>query len=130
MTDRHAIILDNPVRIARARAWFERAAQLSWRVEFRAPKRSDEQNARLWEMLGRVAKLMTINGKRYTADQWKVIFMKQMGMEAQFLPTLDGESFFPTGFRSSQLSVAEMSNLQTLIEAECAARGVDIWGTE
>jgi hypothetical protein len=130
MADRHAITLDTPMRVSKARAWFDRAAQLAWRVEFRAPKRSDPQNDRLWEMLGRVSKRLTINGKHYTPDQWKVIFMKQMGREAQFLPTLDGDSFFPTGFRSSQLSVGEMSDLQTLIEAECAARGVDIWGQE
>lgn len=127
---RFGITLDTPHRIATARQWLDRAAQLGWRAEFKEPKRTDAQNDRLWEMLGRISKRMTINGKRYTPDQWKCIFMKQMGKEASFLPTLDGESFFPTGFRSSDLSVQEMSDMQTFMEAWAAEQGVDIWTAE
>ena len=124
---RYSLPLDTPSRIARARAWFERAASLGWRVTFAEPKRSDAQNDRLWEMLGRVSKRMNINGKSFDPDAWKCIFMRAMGREAQFLPTLDGESFFPSGFRSSQLSVGEMSDMQTFIEAWCAEKGMDLW---
>lgn len=101
---------------------------LGWRVEFKEAKRTDAQNDRFWELLGRVSKRMTINGKRYAPDQWKCICMKEMGKEVAFLPTLNGESFFPTGFRSSDLTVREMADLQTFIEAHCAEQGVDIWG--
>ncbi len=124
---RHAITLDTPSRVSTARNWFARAAELAWRVEFKEPKRSDPQNDRMWEMLGRVSKRMTINGRSFNADQWKCIFMKQMGREVDFLPTLDGASFFPTGFRSSDLSVREMSDLQTFIESWCAEQSVDLW---
>ena len=124
---RHAITLDNPLNIAKAQTWFDRAAQLGWRVEFKAPKRSDAQNDRMWEILGRVSKRMTIGGKSFEPEAWKCIFMKAMGKEAQFLPTLDGAGFFPTGFRSSDLSVREMADLQTFMEAWCAEQGVDIW---
>lgn len=124
---RFGITMDNPVRVSKARAWFERAAQLGWRAEFKEPKRSDPQNDRMWEMLTRISRRMTINGKQYAPDQWKCIFMKQMGKEASFLPTLDGENFFPTGFRSSDLSVSEMSDMQTFMEAWAAEQGVDIW---
>lgn len=127
---RHGITLDTPKRVATARAWFERAIQLSWRAEFKEPKRSDAQNDRFWEMLGRISKRMTINSKAYPAESWKCIFMKAMGKEVSFLPTLDGESFFPTGFRSSDLSVREMADLQTFMEAWCAEQGVDIWAQE
>lgn len=127
---RHIKQLTSPFSIAQARSWFDRAAALGWTVEFREPKRSDDQNARFWELLGRVAKTITINGKTFEPDQWKMIFMRAMGKEAQFLPTLDGESFFPTGFRSSQLTVREMADLQTFIEAHCAAQGVDIWADQ
>lgn len=127
---RFGITMDAPDRIAKARAYFDRAAQLGWRMEVKEPKRSDAQNDRLWEMLGRISKRMTINGKRYAPDQWKCIFMKQIGKEASFLPTLDGESFFPTGFRSSDLSVQEMSDMQTFMEAWAAEQGVDIWAKE
>lgn len=124
---RHALTLDSAGAVNKARAWLDRAAQLQWRVEFKEPKRSDLQNDRFWEMLGRVSVRMTINGKTYEPEQWKCIFMKQMGKEVSFLPTLDGENFFPTGFRSSDLSRREMADLQTLIEAWCAEQGVDIW---
>ena len=125
---RHAITLDTPARIEKAKAWFARAASIGWRVEFKAPKRSDAQNDRMWEMLGRVSKNLDIGGRKFTPDQWKCIYMKAMGKESDFLPTLDGSSYFPTGFRSSDLSVQEMSDLQTFIEASCAERGFDIWG--
>jgi hypothetical protein len=127
---RHIIQLRSPITIAKARAWLDRAASLGWTMELREPKRSDAQNERLWEMLGRVSKRMDINGRKYDPDQWKCIFMRAMGKEAQFLPTLDGASFFPSGFRSSQLTVGEMSDLQTFIEAHCAEQGADIWGDE
>lgn len=124
---RHALTLDNPQRANAARQWLERAIELAWRIEFKEPKRSHAQNDRFWEILGRVSKRMTINGKRYEPEQWKCIFMKQIGKEVQFLPTLDGDSFFPTGFRSSDLSVREMADLQTFIETWCAEQGADIW---
>lgn len=98
-----------------------------WRAEFKAPKRTDEQNDRLWELLDRVAKRMTLNGARYDKDSWKCIFMKAMGAEIKVLPMLDGTGIFPTGFRSSDLSVREMCDLQTFIEQWCAEKSVDIW---
>lgn len=124
---RHALTLNSPNAIHKARQWLDRAAQLGWRLEFKEPKRSDAQNDRMWELLDRVSKRMTINGRKFQSDQWKCIFMKQMGRDAEFLPTLDGSSFFPTGFRSSDLSVREMADLQTFIEAWAAEQGVDLW---
>lgn len=127
---RYGLTLDNPSRIASARAWLNRAIERGWRVEFKEPTRTTAQNDRLWEMLGRISKRMDINGKRYSDDQWKCIFMKAMGKEVSFLPTLDGQEFFPTGFRSSDLGVREMADMQTFMEAWCAERGVDIWERE
>lgn len=127
---RYSITLDTPLRIAKAHAWLKRAVDLGWRVTFAEPKRSDAQNDRMWEMLGRISKHLEINGKKYPPEAWKCIFMKAMGKEVSFLPTLDGEEFFPTGFRSSDLSVQEMSDMQTFMEAHCAERGFDIWGPD
>ena len=107
-------------------SWIARVPD-GWTVTFRAPSRSADQNARLWELLNRVAKRLDLGGRKYDADAWKCIFMQAMGREVAFLPTLDGSSFFPSGLRSSTLTVQEMAELQTFIEAECAERGVDIW---
>ena len=108
-------------------AWAGRVP-VGWRIEFKEPKRSDDQNDRFWELLGRVSKRMEVGGRKYRPDQWKCIFMKAMGEDVEFLPTLDGTGFFPSGFRSSDLTVREMCDLQTFIEAHCAEKGVDIWG--
>ena len=102
------------------------AAPVGFRVEFRESTRSLEQNSRLWAMLAIIAKEARINGMAYDDEAWKCIFMKAMGKEAQFLPTLDGTQFFPTGFRSSDLSVREMSDLQTSIEVYAAEQGIEL----
>lgn len=107
-------------RVVRAAA----RVPIGYRVEFKEPKRSDVQNDRMWAMLGDIAHQGAINGKAYAPEQWKCIFMRAMGKEAQFLPELDGESFFPTGFRSSDLSVREMSDLQTFIEVWAAENAI------
>lgn len=127
---RYALDLSKPHHAAKAGAYLKRALELGWRVVFTERKRSDEQNDRFWELLGRVSKRMDIGGRKFSPEQWKCIFMKAMGKEAEFLPTLDGASYFPTGFRSSDLSVREMADLQTFIEAWAAEGGLDIWGTE
>lgn len=124
---RLGIILDTPARIAKARAWFERAVAIGWRVEFKEPKRSHEQNDRMWVMLDRISKRMTINGQKFSPEQWKCIFMQAMGKQVQVLPALDGSTWFPAGFRSSDLGVREMSDMQTFMEAHCAEQGIDIW---
>jgi hypothetical protein len=123
----HTITIKNETDRAKVMGWVKGCAY-GHRVEVREPKRSDAQNDRLWAMLGDIAKHATINGKAYTPDQWKCVFMKAIGEEAQFLPTLDGNSFFPTGFRSSQLSVAQMSDLQTFMEAWAAEQLIPLRG--
>ena len=127
---RYSLTLNTPRRIHQARAWLERAALLGWVVEFREATRTTEQNSRFWELLGRVSKRCRLNGQAFDAESWKCIFMKGMGRDVQFLPTLDGQSFFPAGFRSSQLTTREMADLQTFIEAWCAEQGHDVWSDE
>lgn len=120
---RYVVTVRNELDKARVRKAAERVP-VGYRVEFKEPKRSDIQNDRMWAMLGDISKQATINGKAYEPEQWKCMFMKAMGKDAQFLPTLDGNSFFPTGFRSSDLSVREMSDLQTFMEAWAIENGV------
>jgi len=122
----HTLRITNEKERAKAIRWAERVP-MDWYVEFKPPTRSIEQNARMWELLGRVSLKMDLGGRKFAPDQWKAIFMKAIGDEVEFLPSLDG-SFFPHGFRSSKLSVRQMADLQTFIEAYCAEKGVDIWG--
>jgi hypothetical protein len=126
---RHVLTISHEGIRAKLMAWAAKTP-VGWRVEFKGPKRSDEQNARMWELLGRISKRFTLNGKPYRPDDWKCVFMHAMGREVRFLPTLDESGFFPSGFRSSDLSVAEMCNLQTFMEQYAAEKGVDIWADE
>jgi hypothetical protein len=112
------IRLVGPRQRAHAASLVARAPD-GWVVNVREPTRSLEQSAKLWAMLGDVAKAKPM-GRKHTPDEWKAIFMAACGWESAFLPGLDG-GFFPVGFRSSQLSVRKMADLITFIQA---------WGDE
>lgn len=94
------------------------------RVELKAAKRTLPQNDRMWAMLTDVSQQKDHCGRRYTPDQWKVLFMHACGREVQFLPGLDGKTFIPWGQSSSDLSVEEMSNLIEFMFAWGAENGV------
>ena len=84
-------------------------------VEWRDVRRTDEQNNLMWPLLQCFAVQTELNGKRLTKEQWKCVFMHALGHEVEVLPTLDGKSWFPAGFRSSRLSKSEFSDLLELI---------------
>jgi hypothetical protein len=88
-------------------------------VTIREPTRNADQNAKLWAMLTDVADAKP-GGRAHTPETWKALFMHALGHQARFLQGLDGE-VFPVGFKSSGLSVREMSALIDFIGA---------WGTE
>lgn len=117
---RAVLILANAAVRSKAAAWAMSAPQ-GTRVEFRETKRSIPQNDRMWAMLSDIAQQKEHFGRKYTPDQWKVLFMQACGSEMQFVPTLDGTTFMPLGYRSSELSKQEMS---ALIESMFA------WGAE
>lgn len=120
---RALIILHDANDRAKASRW---AAKAPWgtRVEFKAAKRTLPQNARMWAMLTDVAEQATHMGRRYTPDQWKVLFMHACGREVQFIPALDGSTFIPWGQSSSDLSVQEMTDLIEFMFAWGAQNGV------
>lgn len=91
------------------------------RVEFKGARRSTDQNSLLWSCLTDVATQATHNGRKYSTNEWKVLFMHACGREVQFIPALDGKGFLPWGQSSSDLSKAEMTELIDFIHA---------WGAE
>lgn len=120
---RAVLILANAAVRSKAAAWVMSAPQ-GTRVEFRETKRSIPQNDRMWAMLSDIAQQKEHCGRKYTPDQWKVLFMQACGSEMQFVPTLDGTTFMPLGYRSSELSKQEMSALIECIMAWGAQNGV------
>lgn len=107
----------------RAANWCMKAPS-GTRIEFKAARRSTDQNSRFWAMLTDVATQKEHAGRKYTPDQWKVLFMHAIGREVQFIPSLDNATFIPWGQSSSDLSVGEMKDLMDFMEAWGAEHGV------
>lgn len=105
---------------ARAHVLIDKAPD-GYVMEIREPRRTGEQNDKMWAMLTDISVAMP-EGRRHTPDDWKAIFMNACGWEHQFLEGLDGRPF-PTGFRSSRMTVAQMADLITFIQAKG-----DEWG--
>lgn len=120
---RAVIVVNGSADRNRAAAWSMKAPA-GTRIEFKAAKRSLEQNARMWAMLTDIATQKEHAGRRYTPDQWKVIFMHACGREVQFIPSLDGATFIPWGQSSSDLSKQEMTDLIEFMFAWGAENGV------
>jgi hypothetical protein len=94
------------------------------RVEFKAPRRSVPQNARMWAMLTDVAVSVQWHGLKLTPDDWKLIFLDALKREVRMVPNLDGNGLVNLGRSSSDLSKSEMGDLMELIAAFGAQHGV------
>ena len=91
-------------------------------VEVRAETRSLEQNARLWAMLADISKQVEWYGHRLTPDEWKDVFSASL-KRTKVVPGLDG-GFVVCGQSTSKMTIAEMCELQELMEAFGAQKGV------
>ena len=91
-------------------------------VNIRAATRSSDQNAKRWAMLADVSRAKP-GGRTATPEVWKALFMHACGHAVQFEMGLNGQPF-PTGFRSSRMTVAQMSDLITFIIQWGDANGV------
>ncbi len=80
------------------------------------------QNARMWAMLGDVARQVDWYGQKLDADDWKHVFTASLKQQ-RTVPGIDG-GFVVLGQSTSKMSKAEMGDLMTLIEAFGAQRGV------
>lgn len=91
------------------------------------PKRSIEQNARLWAMLTDVSLQVQwpVDGKlqRLSPEEWKDIFTAGLTKSQRVAQGIDG-GFVMLGTRTSRMTVAEMCDLQELMGAFGAERGV------
>jgi hypothetical protein len=87
--------------------------------------RTHEQNDLMWDLLAQFEQQgATVNGQTFPKEAWKAIFLNALGFDNNMLPTLDGQSFFAEGYRSSKLKVPEMTALIERIFQEGAERGI------
>lgn len=91
-------------------------------VDVRPETRSLEQNARLWAMLTDISKQVEWYGHRLTPDEWKDVFSASL-KRTKVVPGLDG-GFVVCGQSTSKMTIAEMCELQELMAAFGAQKGV------
>jgi hypothetical protein len=84
-------------------------------VEAKRETRSLDQNARLWALLTDVSKQVDWYGNKLTPEEWKDVFTAALKKE-KVVPGING-GFVVLGQSTSKMSIAEMVELQTLIEA-------------
>lgn len=87
-----------------------------YHVTIRPPTRSLEQNARLWALLDEVSKQVVWHGRKLDAESWKHIFSSSL-RKMDVVPNLEGTGFVALGLSTSKMSIREMIDMQTLIEA-------------
>jgi hypothetical protein len=85
--------------------------------------RSLAQNARLWAMLTDISKQVDWYGKKLSPEDWKHIFTSSL-KKLDVVPNLDGTGFVALGLSTSKMTKAEMCDMQTLMEAFGAEKGV------
>ena len=96
-------------------------------VTISPPKRSLEQNARLWAMLAEVSERLNYHGRRLSPEDWKHIFTASLrGEELDAVPTLDGKRMILIGLRTSKMNKAEFSDLFAIIEMYAASKGLKL----
>ena len=128
MTERITLSLWEPLQAhtalmhawAHAKGWLMAGHRLT--LEIRPEKRSDAQNRRLWAMLHDISQQVDWYGNKLTDAEWKDVFTASLKKQ-KAVPGLDG-GFVICGQRTSKMTKAEMAELQTLMEAFGAERGV------
>lgn len=91
-------------------------------MELRPEKRSDPQNRRMWAMLGEISAQVDWYGQKLSAEDWKHVLSASLKKQ-RAVQGIDG-GFVVLGLSTSKMSKAEMSELQTLMEAFGAEKGV------
>lgn len=124
---RALLILDKPAEREKAKRWIDQAPP-GTRVEYKAPKRSIEQNAMMWACLTELAEQLVWHGKRLGADDWKLVMLDALRRETKeplrIVPNTDETGFVNLSTSSSDLSKDEMTALIELILAFGAKHGV------
>lgn len=109
MSDKVTIKLVGPEQRKRAYDFLLRAPA-DYVVTIAPPTRTLDQNAKMWAMLSDIAKAKP-EGRDWSTEQWKAVFMDACGHQAEFSPKLDGPGFICLGFKSSHLSKAQFAEL-------------------
>jgi hypothetical protein len=92
-------------------------------VEFRSPRRSNDQNSLMWSLLTQISKKVVWYGEKLSPDDWKDICSASL-RKAHVVPGIDPGTKVPLGMRTSQMTGSEISALIELILAFGTEQGV------
>jgi len=110
-----------------SRAYLELGLVVKLELSECKPTRSLEQNSRLWALLHDVARQVKwqVDGREtyLSPEDWKDVFTAALRKGQRVSPGIEG-GFVMLGARTSKMTVGEMVELQTLIEAFGAQHGV------
>lgn len=120
---RALLVLDTKAIREKAIHWIKNVPDGS-RVEFKAPKRSLDQNAKMWACLTDVSAQVPWHGLKLSSDDWRLIFLDGLRRENRIVPNINGNGFVNLSRSSSDLSKDEFSDLIELISAFGAEKGV------
>lgn len=89
------------------------ALPVGYLVNISEPKRTDDQNAKMWAMLSDVMDAAP-EGRMWSTETWKCAFMQALKHEIRWVQGLRGDPL-PLGFKTSKLRKGEMADLITEI---------------
>jgi hypothetical protein len=92
-------------------------------VEIKEQKRSLDQNAHLWAILGDISEQVEWYGQRLLSEDWKHILTAGLKREQRVAPGIDG-GFVVLGTSTSRMTKAELSELIEFAYAFGASKGV------
>ena len=100
------------------------ALPTGWRVGFQEPKRTTDQNSRMWVLLTAISTQLVWHGQRYSPEDWKDHFVHLLN-GGRFMPSEDG-GMIPIGRSTSKLGKQEHTLLQEIMEGFAERHGVDL----
>jgi hypothetical protein len=100
------------------------ALPTGWRIRFQEPKRTVDQNSRMWVLLTAISTQLVWHGQRYAPEDWKDHFCHILH-GGRFMPSEDG-GMIPIGRSTSKLSKQEHSLLTEIMEGFAERNGVDL----
>lgn len=117
------VILGGDVQRTLAKRLIDRAPPNAV-MNVREATRTLDQNAKMHAMLSDIARARPM-GRVHTTEVWKCLFMDSCGFKPSWVPSLDCEGVINTGYRSSRLGKAQMSDLIEAMHAFGAEHNVE-----
>lgn len=127
MANGQTVILSSPYARQRAHRLID-AAPDGCVANVRQMTRTGAQNDKLWAMLSDLSRAKP-QGRCHPSHVWKGLVMDMAGHKPVWEPSLDGSGVVCVGYKSSRLTVAEMSDLIEQMYAYGAEHGV-VWTDE